>query len=204
MEWTHLLAFNLTLLAAILSPGPSLLFLSRTAMVHGRRAGVTAAIGLGVMAALWTLAALLGLQVLFDLFPWAQSAMKIAGGTYLLWIAYQTWKHAAEPAKTDVISTGHGRLFMQGLLVNLANPKSVLFAGAVIVAIFPPNLTPADKAIIFANHLMVELTLQPALAVLLSTSVVRNNYLSAKSILDRVTGTLMGALGLRLILDRTQ
>ncbi|MEM7724509.1 MAG: LysE family transporter, partial [Pseudomonadota bacterium] len=71
MDLAHLIAFNLALLAAIASPGPSLLFLIRTTLAEGRAAGLAAAIGLGVMAALWTGAALLGLDALFSLFPWA-------------------------------------------------------------------------------------------------------------------------------------
>ena len=97
MEWTHIAAFNLTLLAAIAAPGPALLYLTRTSMAHGRRAGIMAALGLAVMAAAWTLAALLGLQVVFDVFPWAQIAMKTTGGAYLIYIAISTWRGANTP-----------------------------------------------------------------------------------------------------------
>ncbi|WP_224815049.1 LysE family translocator [Hasllibacter sp. MH4015] len=201
IEWVHVLAFNLALLAAIASPGPSLLFLVRTAMAEGRAAGLFAALGLGVMAPLWTLAALLGLDVLFTLFPWAYSAVKIGGAAYLIWIAVQTWRHARAPiAQTS--TRDHRRAFLQGLLINLANPKSVLFAAAVIVVIFPEGLTTADKALIYLNHLAVELVLQPALAIALSTGVVRRRYLGAKPIFDRIAACVLGALGLRLLLER--
>ena len=97
MEWTHIAAFNLTLLAAIAAPGPALLYLTRTSMAHGRRAGIMAPLGLAVMAAAWTLAALLGLQVFFDVFPWAQIAMKTTGSAYLIYIAISTWRFANTP-----------------------------------------------------------------------------------------------------------
>ena len=202
MEWTHLLAFNLTLLAAIASPGPSFLYLMRTSMAQGRGAGLMAALGLGLMAALWTLAALLGLQVLFELFPWARTTLRIAGGAYLIYLAWRTWRSAATPlgAAPARPTTRH---FWGGLLINLGNPKSILFAGAVIVAIFPPALTGAEKALIFANHLAVELVVQSALAVLMSTASVRRRYLASKSLFDRLAGAVMGALGLRLLLERT-
>lgn len=201
MTLTHLLAFNLTLLAAIAMPGPSLLFLTRTAMAHGRAAGVAAALGLGLMAALWTLAALLGLQTLFTLFPWAFVAMKTAGALYLLWIAVQTWRHAHLPLG-DAPPASTRRFFLSGLLINLGNPKSVLFAGAILVVIFPPALTGADKTLIFANHLAVECAVQPALAILLSTKAVRRRYLGLKPLFDRIAAVVLGALGLRLLLDR--
>ena len=201
MEWTHIAAFNLTLLAAIAAPGPALLYLTRTSMAHRRRAGVMAALGLAVMAAAWTLAALLGLQVFFDVFPWAQIAMKTTGGAYLIYIAISTWRVANTPldAAPQVSSHKH---FIGGILVNLSNPKSILFASAVIVAIFPLTLSLGEKTIILLNHLAVEVIVQPALAVLLSTMVVRTRYLNAKTTLDRIAATVMGGLGLRLLLDR--
>lgn len=201
MEWTHIAAFNLTLLAAIAAPGPALLYLTRTSMAHGRRAGIMAALGLAVMAAAWTLAALLGLQVFFDVFPWAQIAMKTTGGAYLIYIAISTWRGANTPldAAPQVSSHKH---FIGGILVNLSNPKSILFASAVIVAIFPLTLSLGEKTIILLNHLAVEVIVQPALAVLLSTMVVRTRYLNAKTTLDRIAATVMGGLGLRLLLDR--
>ena len=197
----HYLAFNAMLLAAIASPGPSLLFLVRTAMAKGRAAGVAAALGLGLMAALWTAAALLGLDALFRLFPWAYLAVKLVGAAYLIWIAVQMWRHARDPI-AETVETAKARYFRQGFLVNLANPKSVLFSAAVLVVIFPPALTTADKVLIFLNHLTVEWIIQPFLAVLLSTQAIRQRYLSAKVITDRVAASVLGALGVRLLLDR--
>ena len=201
MEFAHVLAFNLTLLAAIASPGPSLLYLARTALAEGRRAGVAAALGLGLMAALWTGAALLGLDALFRVAPWTYLALKVAGAAYLLWIAWQTWRHARDPVAEASALPGR-RAFRQGLLVNLGNPKSVLFSGAVIVVIFPEGLTSADKLLIFFNHLAVEWIVQPVLAIALSTGPVRRRYLSLKPVLDRTTALVLAGLGGRLLIDR--
>ncbi|MCV6595102.1 MAG: LysE family translocator [Silicimonas sp.] len=197
----HLIAFNLTLLAAIASPGPALLFLVRTTMAKGRAAGVAAAFGLGLMAALWTGAALLGLDALFTLFPWAYLAVKIVGATYLIWVAVQVWRSAHEPVH-EGSATAQSKFFRQGMLINLGNPKSVLFAAAVIAVIFPADLSPTAKAIIFGNHLAIEWLIQPTLAVLLSTEAVRRRYLGAKFITDRIAAGVLGALGLRLLADR--
>lgn len=202
MEVGHLIAFNAALLVAIASPGPSLLFLVRTTLADGRRAGLFAACGLGAMAALWTLMALLGLDGLFRLFPWAYTAIKSAGAVYLLYLAWQTWRHAKAPTGGPSQARA-ASAFLSGFLVNLANPKSVLFAGAVIVVIFPPGLTAADKAVIFANHLAVEWIVQPALALLFSTAWIRDGYLRLKPVFDRAAAVVLGGLGLHLLLDRT-
>ncbi|MEM7723362.1 MAG: LysE family transporter, partial [Pseudomonadota bacterium] len=143
----------------------------------------------------------LGLDALFALFPWAYTAVKLIGAAYLIWIAVQTWRHASAPV-TEIPPVSHGRAFRQGLLVNLANPKSVLFSAAVIVVIFPAGLTAGDKVLIFFNHLAVEMIVQTGFALLFSTGPIRRRYLSAKPILDRVAAGVLGALGLRLLTER--
>ncbi len=197
-----LLAFNAALLLAILSPGLSLLFLTRQTLTHGRRAGILTAFGLAAMAAVWTLAALLGVQTLFALFPWAYVTLRVIGALYLIYMAILMWRNASQTLNRSDAPGADGQHFVAGLMVNLANPKSVFFAAAVIVVIFPAEMTGPDKVLIFLNHLCVELIVQPGLALLLATPVIRNRYLAFKPLLDRAAGTILGVLGLRLLLEK--
>lgn len=194
------LAFNLVLIAAIASPGAALLYFIKSCVSMGRVAGIATGIGLGLAASLWTLAALLGLESLFLLFPWMYSALKIFGAAYLLWIAYETWRKAQAPMSQA--STRTGRAFVSGFLVNAGNPKSVLFAAAVIVVVFPQGLAAKDIALIVANHLLLEIAFYTVFALLLSSAPARRSYLNAKPILDRVTAVILGSLGLRLLIER--
>lgn len=200
MTIEQLIAFNLTLLAAMASPGPALLILIRTSLAAGRFAGIATGCGLAIMAAAWTAMALLGLDAIFRLFPVVYTAAKIAGALYLLYIAYRTWRSARDPINGSVMPARHA--FRDGLLVNLLNPKSVLFAAAVLVVIFPASMPLADKAIIVANHLVVEIVVYTVLAVALSTPHVSRQYLRAKVYLDRAAAVVLGALGLRLLISR--
>jgi threonine/homoserine/homoserine lactone efflux protein len=200
MELAHLIAFNLTLLAAILSPGPAMLYFIRTTLASGRMAGLYTVWGLGMMAATWTALAFLGLDAIFAVFPWAFIALKTIGALYLIWIAYQTWAHARAPMGDA--PTPPMRAFLGGMLVNMSNPKSVLFAGAVIMVIFPQGVAFADKAIVVLNHLVIELIVGSALVLAFSTKHVSAGYLRAKPILDRIAASVLGFLGLKLVLSR--
>lgn len=201
MTALDLLAFNAVLAAAILSPGPALLFALRTALADGRAAGIAAGLGLGLVAAGWTLAALLGLEALFTLFPWAYLALKIAGAAYLLYIAWTTWRAARQPM-AEGTRKPRGRAFLDGILINLGNPKSVLFAASVLVVIFPKGLTAGEIALIVGNHMIVEWIFYAGFATLLSGAQARRAYLGAKSWIDRGAALLLGALGLKLLLSR--
>ena len=200
MEAAQLLAFNAALIAALVSPGPAMLFALRTTLARGQTAGVAAGFGLASAAATWTGLALLGVDRLFALFPFAYAAFKAAGALYLLWIACTTWRDAREPA--SVGSSSRDNAALGGALVNLANPKSVLFAAAVLVVIFPPGLGPGAMATIVLNHLILEASFYALFALLLSRPAVSRGYLRAKPALDRIAATVMGALGLRLLVER--
>lgn len=197
----QLAAFNVTLLAAMASPGPAFLLVLRNSIAEGRTAGMLTGLGLGLVAALWTAAALLGLAALFDLVPWLYGAMKTCGALYLLYLAWGMWRGAARPLETGT-APSHKRAFRSGVIVNITNPKSVLFAGAVIVVIFPAGLSPTDSVLIIANHFIVEVMVYTAMAFGLSTPRARSAYLRIKGHADRIAAGVMAALGLRLLLER--
>lgn len=200
MTLTHILAFNLALLAAMASPGPAFLLLVRTALAEGRLAGILTGCGLTIVASGWTLAALLGLSGIFAVVPWLYMVTKIAGALYLIHIAWRTWRDARAPLTADVRPARHA--FRDGMIVNLLNPKAVLFSGAVLVVIFPPSLTVAQKLFVAGNHLVVEIVVYALLATVLSTPAISRRYLAAKAWLDRAAALALGALGLRLLVSR--
>lgn len=200
MTVESLLAFNAVLIASIFSPGAAFLMAVRTTVAAGRRAGLLTGLGLGLMASLWTLAALMGLEAVFALFPWAFGALKLGGAAYLIYLAIQTWRGAHAPI--DATAKPARRAFAEGLLVNLGNPKSMLFAAAVIVVIFPGGLSGSEIALIWANHLTLEILFYTGCALLLGAPTARAQYLRLKPLLDRTAALLLGGFGLRLLIER--
>ena len=201
MTLAHVIAFNITLLAAFLSPGPAMLYALRNTLRGGLGLGIATGCGLALVAAGWTLAAFLGLQAVFALVPWAYGALKLAGAAYLIWLAWHVWRDAGR-ALPDVADRPTGRValraFAMGMLVNLANPKSVLFAAAVLVVIFPAGLPPVQIALIVGNHLLLEVLGYALLAWALSRPVLRSRYLAARRWLDRLAALVLGGLAARL------
>ena len=200
MTIEQLLGFNLALFVAIASPGPAFLVAIQTTVSAGRRSGVAIGCGLAITAAMWTLMALLGLEVAFTIFPWAYAAMKTLGAIYLIYIAWNMWRGAQDEVQTRVKPARNS--FKQGLLINVLNPKSVLFAAAVLVVIFPASMSWTDSVIVVVNHLVVEVIFYIALAFGMSTEAVRNTYLKMKFYIDRFASVVLGGLGIRLLFDR--
>lgn len=197
MEITHLVAFNIALFVAMLSPGPALLLSIQTSVSSGVSAGRFFGLGLACMAAAWTGAALLGLAALFAVFPLLYTAMRVIGAGYLLYLAWNLMRHAK-----DTPGKGHHRAdapFLSGLLVNLGNPKSVLFAGAIMVTIFPPDLVLSDKILIVANHLVIEVLFYSTIASLMNIGGIQRRYIAARALFNRIAGTVLALLGLRIL-----
>lgn len=195
-----LLAFNLALLAALISPGPALLVAIRTTLSAGRAAGVAMGCGLASMASLWTLMALLGLESVFRWFPWAYSLAKIAGAGYLIYLAIGMWLRARDGVSERALPSRHA--FRDGFLLNLLNPKSVLFAAAVLIVVFPAGMSTGENVAVVLNHLFIEVLFYSLLAFGMSTATVKARYLRAKLYLDRTSSVILGALGLRLLTQR--
>ncbi len=200
MELSHLIAFNIALIASILSPGPAFLIALKTTLSSGRQAGVAVGLGLGLVASFWTLAALFGLEAVFLAFPWAYALVKGVGAVYLLYVGYGMWRGAREPVTATVKPARHA--FRQGMMINILNPKSVLFAAAVLVVIFPEGMRLTENLLIVANHLIIEVAFYTTLAFGMSRPAVSQGYLRAKVYLDRVASAVLGLLGLRLLFAR--
>jgi threonine/homoserine/homoserine lactone efflux protein len=195
------LSIALIHLMAAISPGPSFVMTVRTAASDGLRTGLGVAAGLGAGAVIWALAALFGLHLLFQLAPALLLAFKLAGAAFLLWIAFQTWRHAREPLPASgVTATARGPLdgFRLGLLTQLANPKPAVFFGAVFVGLVPPGSTAAALALLLLVIAVDETLWYALVARVFSLDRARAAYGRAKTAVDRVFGGLIAAFGLKI------
>lgn len=131
--------FLLAVVVMELTPGPNMTWLAVLALSRGRRAALRAvagvAVGLGTHAAL----AALGLGALVAAQPALYEALRWAGVAFMLWLALEAWRDAAQP---PAVAAPPGALFWRGVLTNLLNPKSILF----FVAVVPGFLRPGPDA----------------------------------------------------------
>ena len=152
-----LLSIGLVQLLAVISPGPSFLITARTAVAQSRADGVKVALGLGAGTVVWAVAALLGLNVLFRALPPLFIAMKVLGALFLLWIAFQIFRHAADPIALDgAKGEAVPNPFMKGFLTQISNPKVAVFFGSIFIAMLPDRvpfwMTVALLVIVICNE----------------------------------------------------
>ena len=194
------LALVAVLTPAILSPGPSIIAATQMALSQGREKALPYGLGLAFGASLWCLFALFGLAVVFKLYPPLFHAARIAGGLYLLYMAWGLWRGARNPLP-PAAKRRFGDGFVGGVILSLSNPKPALFYSAVILTIFPDPQGAAYIAAIYATALATELFWYSALTLSMSTNVMRKRYFATKFWIDTIAALALVALAALLILN---
>ncbi len=193
-----------TLLLGAISPGPSFVFIVRTSVSQSRADGLAAALGMGAGAFIFAALAVVGLHALMTEAAWLYWLLKIAGGLYLVYLAVMIWRHAAEPIAVEGAVAPRANLrrsFALALATQLSNPKIVAVFGAVFAALMPAS-PPAWFDFALPPLIFVQESAWYALVALaFSSAHPRAVYLRAKTWIDRAAGTLIGLLGIRLIVE---
>ncbi len=191
-------------------PGPDTAVVTKNILVHGRRAGFGTSVGVCTGLFLWTVAAALGVASVLRASHVAFTALRLVGAAYLVWLGVQAFRAARAPASladaSAVGSTGAGTYlgFRQGLLSNLANPKIAVFFTSLLPQFVDPG-RPVLLPFLALGGLFVLMTLTwlcaySLLAARMAASLQRGR---AKAALDRVTGTVLIVIGLRLAFERS-
>ena len=195
---SSLIAIWLLDAASLIIPGANVLLVSQLSASGRPRSAAAAALGVATGAALWSFAAVLGVDTLFVVFPTVRLFLQIAGAAYLLYLASRLWRERTSPAGRPAV-TSTGRAFRLGLFTNLSNPKSALFFGSVLLAALPAH--PSAPMLCSALALVVgnSLAWHLLLAYLFSRHAVQAGYELHREVFARVGATVMGGLGLGLL-----
>ena len=194
-----LLEIFLVHVAAMVSPGPNVLQVTRAAIAESRRTGLYVALGVATGSAIWAASAALGLALLLDRLTLLYDAARILGGVYLVYLGVQTLRSATAPL--DVAGAGGmarspARAWRLGVLTNLSNPKAVVFFGSIFAALVPQDASFGMRAAAVAVIVVDATAWHCLLALVFSTPRARAVYARAKRWLDRVAGTVMVGFGL--------
>ncbi len=213
----HLGLFCVAVLLLNLTPGPDTAFIVGQSVVHGRRAGLMSVLGISAGCVVHTLAIALGLSAIIAASAGAFLVIKWVGAAYLVYLGARMIAaslHAgARGAHVDLDAVGRlplppsppsgRRVFLQGFLTNVTNPKVLLF----FLSLFP-QFVAADsphKALAFAalgGILTVLSTVYNGAVAWVAGSITRRMRSAPriKAWLDRSIGGLFIALGARIAL----
>jgi threonine/homoserine/homoserine lactone efflux protein len=204
MGITNLGLFFVASIALILAPGPDSLYVLARGLGQGRRAGVISALGSSSGMLAHTTLAALGLAVLLQTSEIAYTVVRVGGALYLIYLGIR----ALLSRERLVIGASAAqfspqRMYLQGLLTNVLNPKVALF----FVAFLPQFVDPHTGS--FALTMLLLGALFATLGLLYLTVVALLSGALGRALLSRprwagairwVTGGVLISLGLRLLI----
>ena len=206
VDSTSLLLFLTAGLALNLTPGPDLLYVIARSSAEGTRAGVVSALGIAVGSLVHLSAVVLGLASLLEAVPLAYDVVRYTGAAYLIYLGARALLAPAEAEGSPTIQRASlGRVFRQGVVTNVLNPKVALFFAA-----FLPQFASPENGSVVAQLVTLGLlfnvsgttvNLLVAYAAGRAGERVRSR-LGPAAVWRRVTGTVFLLLGLRLALQR--
>ncbi|MGB0696383.1 MAG: LysE family translocator [Rhodospirillaceae bacterium] len=207
--WTSLIAVLAVWTVTVITPGPNFLVTAHHALQGGWRSGLAAALGVAFGTAIWALASLGGLGVLFHSAAWLYQAVKIAGGLYLIWVGYRMWRvkpsqTLAPPADSaeEMPSIPLRRAFVKGLIIDLSNPKAAVFFTSLFAVAVPPSSPMLFQAGLIAAVVAIAALWYGLVACVVDWPPVAARLQRAQHRIEKWTGALFMALGLKVVLSR--
>ena len=224
---SHLVAFALVALLAVMTPGPDFAIVTRASLAGGRRAGVLATLGIGTGLLVHASAAAAGLSVVIATSAAAFTVVKLIGAVYLLVLGVLALRGAlrrrrdpdpdaaaavealATPSTPGTPRTGRRSFrtaraaYTQGLLTNVLNPKAVLFFLSLM-----PQFIPAGGSVVAWTMLLTAILIAAALSwfALVAVLVVQLRGVLTRPRVARTvegtTGAVFIGLAGRLALER--
>ncbi|OZG72817.1 homoserine lactone transporter [Hahella sp. CCB-MM4] len=191
-----------------ITPGPDTMYILGRTISQGRTAGVVSVLGIGAGILAHTFFAAVGLSAILMASATAFTLIKVAGAAYLIYLGIQTYRSGKElKAAHPLPHQKHWKVFRQGFLTNLLNPKIAIFFLAFLPQfVSPAEQHPAAAFTLLGGIFVVGGTLWCLSLVLFAarfTRMVRSNEsLSAR--INRIVGVVYVGLGLNLLSSKLQ
>ncbi|MFH1136687.1 MAG: LysE family translocator [Pseudomonadota bacterium] len=190
-------------LALNFTPGPDMLYVATRSAAGGRTAGLVSALAIGTGSIFHTAAAALGLSALVMYSAWGFELVKWVGVGYLIFLGVKAWLESRTNAPTGGSAAEPlGKIFRQGVAVNVLNPKVALFYLAFLPQFADPSSPLFTRQILFLG--LVFITTGTMVNSLVGLFFGRaGQWLKkrkAARLQARLTGSMFIALGLGLAL----
>jgi RhtB (resistance to homoserine/threonine) family protein len=188
-------------------PGPDSLLIMLRSGSQGWRAGSVAALGIGTGVMVHVLAAALGLSALLSASAELFTVIKLAGSIYLIYLGFSLLRQQTTGAMERVATLpalSYGRIYRQGVLTNVLNPKVALFFLAFVPQFIAPDAPDKAFAFILLGCIFNLNGMIWCHLLVFSTAYARNKIKLPARIgrwLNRGIGTLFVGLGIKLASD---
>ncbi|OUR77057.1 hypothetical protein A9Q83_12620 [Alphaproteobacteria bacterium 46_93_T64] len=204
--WQSLITVYIAVFIAFVSPGPNFIAISSRA-VESRGTGIGVALGISIGTAIWAISATTGVATILSSYEGVTSIIGGIGGGYLCWLGYKSFRSSVAGAefKFEGVGGGENISFLAaskvGLLIQLSNPKTVLFWLAITPLVIGPETPHIVIMLLVIGCFFIALFWHFLLAFLFSAGPVRSAYISYKPKISFIFAVFFVGFGVRLIYE---
>jgi threonine/homoserine/homoserine lactone efflux protein len=189
---------------AVIVPGPNLFILIQYGLNGGLKSSLFIVLGIAFGTALWAVAGVLGITVLFKTAPWLYMVFKIIGGIYLLYLGAKLiiLSYKKSPTVSKSVPKTPYQSFIMGLLTNISNPKTAMFVASLFASTLPAN--PSLNMAMLSIFIMVIISLSwyGMIALFITLQKFSYYYASFKKYIDRIAGGIFMGFGVTVITSK--
>ncbi len=205
--WQGLLTITVIHLLAAASPGPDFALVSRQALLQGRRAGLWVSLGIALGLAIHIMYSVAGLAALIAHSTIWMSAIKLIGGSYLLYLGYQGIRAKRHPGTLSnepamITEAAAHRLVWKGFLCNTFNPKAPIYFLSLFTIVLSPDLPLRTLAVYGIWIMLLQLFWFSLITLFFSQPLIRTRFLAMSHWIDRLFGVAMMGLGLKVLFSK--
>ncbi len=196
-------AYLVACLVIIIVPGPTVTLIIANSLKHGSRAGLLNVAGTQAGLAIMIAVAGIGLSSVIAAMGHWFDWVRLAGAAYLIWLGWKMYRSAGAAAGSAIEARPpRGGFFLQGLLVALSNPKTLLFFGAFFPQFLDPTRDYATQIAIMGATTMLFAAISDGAYAVLSGRAGR--FLSQRRVrlMSKVSGGFLIGGGLWLASTR--
>lgn len=189
---------------AVLSPGPAFVLTTRNSLKYSRQTAFYTAVGLGLGILVHIVNSLVGIGLLISQSSGLLNFIKLIGAGYLIYLGYKslTDKLHSTSGKTAAIhkDLSTWTAIRMGFVTNATNPKAVLFFLTIFTVIVSHATPPLIKSFYGIEMALMEFTWFAILGTIISHKTIKNRIGRFQYIVERVMGTVLILLGIKIAL----
>ncbi len=205
MTLTTILAFTLAMFLFSATPGPGLFATTARVLTSGFGAALGMMIGIRLSDLIFLSLAIAGMATMTEALGELFIVVKLACGSYLIWLGYRMWRQPPPIPSAQGKSVGGGlaRNIFDGLVVGLSNPKSILFYAALLPSFVDLTaINTFDIAVLTAIVLITPSIVDTAYVVMATRARRLFHGQGAARIMRRIGGAALAGVGVTVALDR--
>ena len=150
--WPFLSAFLIASFVLAITPGPGVFYIVTRSLLQGKRSGLLSVTGVALGNLGNALGASIGLAALFAVSSLAFTIVKYAGAAYLIYLGIQTTRKRNAETNSDAMKpTNLRRIFRDGFVVALFNPKTTIFFAAFLPQFLSPDAAPMFQSMMLGS-----------------------------------------------------